>query len=140
MKRLLRWTTEPCEAPESADPNPCPETPSPSPAPKPTPKRIPKRRPKRVQISSLYPTVPSEKERHARELLAFIAEYAPDTEGTYVPARELERYYGEDFCAYQGWQPFHWTSIARQLRDMTAKRTVKKNGIRRVCYQIPRAK
>jgi hypothetical protein len=56
--------------------------------------------------------------------------------GRYVLRSDRERTYRE-LCAAESWEPFHWTAIARQLRQMTKKREVKRAGVRFVAYQIP---
>ncbi len=97
---------------------------------------VPKRRRKPVQIARLYPQPPTEPLRQARALIDLIREECPEITGLYVPKSDLERTYRE-LCAAESWETQHWTAIARQLRQLTKKRGVKRAGIRFVAYQIP---
>ncbi len=96
-----------------------------------------KRRPKPVVVSRLYPTPKPERYIHAKALLGFIQEHAPETIGRYVPVEDLNRFYREDVCGMHGWNPRHWTGIARQLGHMTSKTMVRQNGQRLIAYEIP---
>lgn len=98
-----------------------------------------KRRSKRVQVCRLYPKPPPKTQVHARALLAFIQEECPQFIGGYVPRPDLERFYRRDLCAREGWEPFHWTGIARQLGEITHKKPVRDAGERFVGYRIPKA-
>ena len=97
-----------------------------------------KHRPKPVLVSRLYPVRKPERYIHAKALLGFIQEHAPETIGRYVPVEDLNRFYREDVCGMHDWKPRHWTGIARQLGHMTSKTMVRQNGQRLVAYQIPR--
>ncbi len=97
-----------------------------------------KRRSKQVRVCRLYPQPQPERLINAKALLAFIQEHSPETIGGYVPCADLDRFYRQDLCDLKGWKPRHWTGIARQLRTLTAKRTVRQSGERFVGYQIPR--
>jgi hypothetical protein len=98
----------------------------------------PKRRQKRVRVCRLYPKPPSEPLIHARALLAFIQEWSPEFVGGYVPRPDLEKLYRRDLCNLKGWEPFHWTAIARQLGQITDKKTVREKGERFVGYRVPK--
>ena len=96
----------------------------------------PKRRRKRIEIENIYPDKsPSEAFVHATALLALLK--AECTPGRYIKKKQLERMYAE-FCAHEGWQPRHWTAIARQLGKLTDKRTAKENGKKSVAYRVPK--
>jgi len=114
--------------------NLCLDPVSPTAAPSPAPKR----RSKRVRVCRLYPKPPSQPLIHAGALLAFIQEYSPEFVGGYVPRPDLERFYRRDLCKLKGWEPYHWTAIARQLGQITDKKTVREKGERFVGYRVPR--
>ncbi len=97
-----------------------------------------KRRQKRVRVCRLYREPFSEAMIHAGALLAFIQEECPDFIGGYVPRPDLERFYRNDLCEREAWKPRHWTAIARQLGEITSKKTVRHKGERFVGYRIPR--
>jgi hypothetical protein len=97
-----------------------------------------KRRQKRVRVCRLYPKPQSQASIHARTLLAFIQEECPEYVGGYVPRPDLERFYRRDLCTREGWEPHHWTAIARHLGELTEKKSVRDGGERFVGYQVPR--
>ncbi len=96
-----------------------------------------KRRRKRIQVESLYREVEPEPRRHARELLQLIQTECPHIVGKYVPHLHLERTYRE-LCERERWKPRHWTSLGRQLGDLTHKKVIKRDGKRFTAYRIPR--
>lgn len=96
-----------------------------------------KRRQKRVRVCRLYPKPPSEPLIHARALLAHVQHECPEYVGGYVPRPDLDACYHE-FCKREGWKPRHWTAIARQLGELTDRKTVRDCGQRFVGYQIPK--
>jgi hypothetical protein len=98
-----------------------------------------KRGQKRVRICRLYLKPQSQVSIHARALLAFIRKECPEFVGGYVPRPDLERFYRRDLCAREGWQPHHWTAIARQLGELTEKKSVRDGGERFVSYRIPKS-
>jgi hypothetical protein len=100
--------------------------------------RCQKRRRKRVRVCRLYLKPPSQASIHARTLLAFVQEECPEYVGGYVPRPDLEKCYRRDLCAREGWKPRHWTAIARQLGELTEKKSVRDGGERFVVYQVPR--
>jgi len=100
--------------------------------------RRPKRRQKRVRICRLYPKPESQPLIHARALLVLVQEECPQYVGGYVPRPDLEACYRE-LCIREGWNPCHWTAIARQLSALTSKKTVRDGGQRFVGYRIPKA-
>jgi hypothetical protein len=102
------------------------------------PNHCQKRRRKRVRVCRLYLKPPSQASIHARALLSFIQEECPQYVGGYVPRPDLERFYQHDLCAREGWEPHHWTAIARQLGELTEKKSVRDGGERFVGYQVPR--
>jgi hypothetical protein len=83
---------------------------------------------------------PSQPSMHARALLAFIQEECPQYIGGYVPRPDLERFYRGDVCRREGWEPYHWTAIARRLGEITEKKSVRDGGDRFVGYRIPSPK
>jgi hypothetical protein len=97
-----------------------------------------KRRRKRVRVCRLYPKPQSQASIHARALLAFIQEECPEYVGGYVPRPDLERFYRRDLCTREGWGPHHWTAIARQLGELTKRKSVRHGGERFVGYRIPK--
>ena len=97
-----------------------------------------KRRQKRVRVCRLYPKPQSQASIHARALLAFIREECPEYVGGYVPRPDLERFYRRDLCAREGWEPHHWSSIARQLGELAEKKSARDGGERFIGYQVPR--
>ena len=86
----------------------------------------------------LYPQPQPERLINAKALLAFIQEHSPETIGGYVPVEDLNKFYRQDVCGLHGWEPRHWTGIARQLGTLTHKRTLRQSGQRFVGYQVPR--
>jgi hypothetical protein len=137
LARLWRQTGDPSAAPKSLPPNavayPIPKLLPPTTAPDPCHKR----RQKRVRVCRLYPESPSEPLIHARALLALVQVECPQYVGGYVPRPDLEGCYRE-LCEREGWKPRHWTAIARQLGEITSKKTVRHRGERFVGYRIPR--
>lgn len=99
---------------------------------------VQKRRQKRVRVCRLYPQMPSPALIHARALIAFIQEQCPDYIGGYVPRPDLERFYRRDLCYREGWSPRHWTAIARQLGELTDRKSVRDGGQRFIGYCVPR--
>jgi hypothetical protein len=96
----------------------------------------PKRRRKSIEIENIYPEKSlSEAFIHATALLDLLK--AECTPGRYIKQKQLERWYAE-VCVHEGWQPRHWTAIARQLGKLTNKRTKKKNGKKDVAYRVPK--
>ena len=53
------------------------------------------------------------------------------------PRPDLERFYRRDLCVREGWKARHWTAIARQLGQITDKKSVRDSGERFVGYRIP---
>ena len=96
-----------------------------------------KRRPKPVRVCRLYPQPKPERCIHAKALLGFIQEYAPETIGAYVPVEDLNKFYRQDVCGLHGWEPRHWTGIARQLGLLARKKMIRQNGRRLIAYKIP---
>ena len=97
-----------------------------------------RRRKRAVQVGRLYPTRPPEPRRHAKALLEFIQDECPHLIGKYVPHVDLDGAYRE-FCEREGWTARHWTAIARQLGEITDKKTLTRNGERfRAAYRIPK--
>jgi hypothetical protein len=96
----------------------------------------PKRRRKRIEIENIYPEKSqSEAFIHATALLDLLK--AECTPGRYIKKKQLERTYHE-LCAAEGWNPRHWTAIARRLGKLTDKRTAKENGKKFVAYRVPK--
>lgn len=96
----------------------------------------PKRRRKPIEIENIYPEKSlSEACIQATALLDLLK--AECTPGKYIKKPQLERMYAE-VCVHEGWQPRHWTAIARQLGKLTAKRTTKRNGKKVVAYRVPK--
>ena len=97
----------------------------------------PNRRRKRIEFENIYPEKSrSEAFIHATALLDLLK--ASDcTPGKYIKKPQLERWYAA-VCVHEGWQPRHWTAIARQLGKLTDKRTKKENGKKVVGYRVPK--
>ena len=139
LARVLNWGLEP--GPSTGALNLGPLPPAPIIVPNRSPQseartKGPKRRRKRIEIENIYPDKsPSEAFAHATALLALLK--AECTPGRYIKKKLLERMYAE-FCAHEGWQPRHWTAIARWLGKLTDKRTVKENGKKFVAYRVPK--
>ena len=97
----------------------------------------PKRRRKQIEFENIYPEKSqSEAFIHATALLDLLK--ASDcTPGKYIKKKQLERWYAA-VCEHEGWQPRHWTAIARQLGKLTDKRTAKENGKKFVAYRVPK--
>lgn len=94
-------------------------------------------RQKSVRVCRLYPEPASQAAIHARALIALIQEECPQHIGGYVPRPDLETCYRE-LCAREGWKPRHWTAIARQLSELTDKKSVRHRGQRFIGYRIPK--
>ena len=96
------------------------------------------RRQKRVRVCRLYPKPAAKPLLHAQALLAFIQEECPQYVGGYVPRPDLEKFYRGDVCRREGWEPYHWTAIARRLGELTEKKSVRDDGDRFVSYRVPK--
>jgi len=138
LARMWRQTEDPSTAPKPLPPSavayPIPQLLPPTTAPD----RCRKRRQKRVRVCRLYAEPPSQPLIDAGAVLAFIQEECPDFIGGYVLRPDLERFYRNDLCKREAWKPRHWTAIARQLGEITSKKTVRHRGQRFVGYRIPR--
>ena len=97
-----------------------------------------KRRQKRDRVCRLYARPEPQPLLHARALLAFIQEECPDYIGGYVPRPDMEMFYRRDLCDREGWEPFHWTAVARRLGEITHKKSKRDNGERFIAYLVPR--
>ena len=96
----------------------------------------PKRRRKPIEFENIYPeTSRSEAFIHATALLDLLK--AECTPGRYIKKPQLERMYAE-VCAHEGWEPRHWTAIARHLGKLTNKTTAKEHGKKVVAYRVPK--
>ncbi len=107
----------------------------PSPASCPTPR--PRRRAKSLPVYRLYPASEPEPYRQAETLLHAIQRDAEDAVGKYVPARDLERLYGE-LCEREHWKPHHWSVMGFELGKLCERVCKKARGRRFNCYRIPR--
>lgn len=96
------------------------------------------RRRKAIEIEHIYPTTRPvcEPMGHAAAVLELIK--GECTPGRYIPQKQIERMYRE-LCANEGWQPRHWTAIARHLGGMTEKKIKKENGKKYVVYRVPKS-
>jgi hypothetical protein len=75
---------------------------------------------------------------HARTLIEHVQLYAEDAVGTYVPSRELKRFYGE-LCEREGWAPQSWTAIGSRLSQLTdGHKRLKRGGRQFWAHLIPR--
>ena len=139
LARVLNWGREPGPSTGALNLGPLPPTPIMVPNCRPQSEAItkgPKRRRRQIEFENIYPDKsPSEAFAHATALLALLK--AECTPGRYIKKKQLERMYAE-VCAHEGWQPRHWTAIARRLGKLTDKRTVKENGKKFVAYRIPK--
>ena len=138
LARLWRRTEDPDTVPK-----PLPLTVFADRCPEPLPRTVAqtlgrKRCQKRIRVCRLYLKPPSPASIHARALLAFIQEECPQYIGGYVPRPDLEKFYRSDVCRGEGWQPYHWTTIARRLSEITDKKSVRDAGDRFVGYRIPK--
>ena len=135
-----QWGVEP--APPTVAPNlgaPLPAlTIVPEFRPQPLPQTgAPKRRRKRIEIRIPPTKTPRcEPREHAAAVLNLIK--AECTPGWHIPQKELERMYPE-LCAKEGWEPRHWTAIARHLGEMMDKRIKKEAGKKFVAYRVPKS-
>ena len=105
------------------------------PTPSPTPR--PRRRAKSLTVYRLYPASEPEPYRQAETLLHAIQRDAEDAVGKYVPARDLERLYGE-LCEREHWNPHHWSVMGFELGKLCERVCKKARGRRFNCYRIPR--
>lgn len=101
----------------------------------PKPKR--KMRTKAFPILWLYPEAEPEPQAQAEAMLDEIREYVDGAAGQYVPAKHLEKFYGE-LCQERGWEPKHWCVIGRELGKLTEKVCKKRGSKRFMAYKIPR--
>jgi hypothetical protein len=99
--------------------------------------RCHKPRQKAVRVCRLYPEPPSQAAIHAQALIALIQEECPQHIGGYVPRPDMESCYRE-LCMREGWKVRHWTAIARQLGELTDKKSVRHRGQRFIGYRIPK--
>ena len=75
---------------------------------------------------------------HARTLIEHVQLYAEDAIGTYIPSRELKRFYGE-LCEREGWAPRSWTAIGSRLSQLTDDhKRLKRGGRQFWAHLIPR--
>lgn len=97
------------------------------------------RRRQRIEVASLYPTVPEPPKVHARKLLAFIQDQTPQFIGKFVPQSDLAKFYIE-LCRIEGWVHCGWIAIAKELKPLTGgRKTYARRGGRRFrVYRIPR--
>lgn len=139
LARVLNWGREPGAPTGVLNHGPLPSSPIVVPNCRPQSEALtkgPKRRRKPIEIENIYPEK-SESEAfiHATTLLDLLK--ADCTPGKYIKQKQLERWYA-DVCVHEGWQPRHWTAIARQLGKLTDKRTKKENGKKVVGYRVPK--
>jgi hypothetical protein len=71
-------------------------------------------------------------------LLREIQTHCEHAIGSYVPASDLERFYGE-LCKERGWEPRSWHVIGREIGKITKRVGKRRDGRRFVAYKIPRA-
>jgi hypothetical protein len=74
-----------------------------------------------------------------RALLALVRDECPQYVGGFIPRPDLEACYRE-LCMREGWEARHWTAIARQLGEITDKKSVRDGGDRFMAYRIPKAR
>ncbi len=58
--------------------------------------------------------------QHATRLLLWLQDN-PNIAGHFVLAADLKRIYPQ-LCCSMGWQPYHWNTLARELRELTERR------------------
>jgi len=97
------------------------------------------RRRQRIEVASLYPTVPEPALVHARTLLTFIQDQTPQYIGKFVPQADLAKFYIE-LCRIEGWVQCGWIAIAKELKPLTGgrKTDARRGGRRFRVYRIPR--
>ncbi len=66
----------------------------------------------------LYPPAQTEPQHQAEALLQTIQTHCEHAVGSYVPASNLERFYG-DLAKERGWTPRSWHVIGRELGKLT---------------------
>ena len=106
--------------------------------PKPVPKPRRNPRAKSFPIVWLYPPPQTEPQHQAEILLQEIQTHSEHTIGSYVPACNLARFYG-DLAKERGWEPLSWHVIGRELGKLTERVSKRRGGKRFNCYRIPRA-
>ena len=89
------------------------------------------------RVHLIYADAEPEAARQARELVNLVVTSDPNARGSWVPASHLGRLYREHRKA-RGLPRLPWVAIARHLKSLAPKRNIKRNGRRRVCYQMPR--
>jgi hypothetical protein len=92
-----------------------------------------------IVVGTIYPLRKREPEPllHARTLIEHVQLYAEDAVGTYVPSRELKRFYGE-LCEREGWAPQSWTAIGTRLTELTDDhKRLKRRGRQFWAHLIP---
>lgn len=60
---------------------------------------------------------------------------AHDRRGAWIIASDLARTYSE-LTKREGWTELSWCSIGRELRKLTGRRTVKRQGRRYIAYML----
>jgi len=106
--------------------------------PKPVLKPRRKPRTKSYAVVWLYRPPQTEPQHQAETLLREIATHCEHAIGSYVPASDLERFYG-DLAKERGWTPRSWHVIGRELGKLTTRVSKKRDGRAFNCYRIPRA-
>ena len=111
----------------------------PEPLPSPKPRAKPRRKPrtKSFSIVWLYPPPQTEPQHQAETLLEQIQTHCEHAIGSYVPASDLDRFYG-DLCKERGWTPRSWHVIGRELGKLTERISKRRDGKRFNAYLIPR--
>lgn len=89
------------------------------------------------RVHLIYADREPEAARQARELVNLVVTSEPNARGAWIPASHLWRFYLEHRKAH-GLPRLPWVAIARHLKSLAPKRNIKRNGRRRVCYQMPR--
>ena len=83
------------------------------------------------------PPPQTEPQHQAETLLREIQTHSEHTIGSYVPACNLARFYG-DLAKERGWEPLSWHVIGRELGKLTERVSKRRGGKRFNCYRIPR--
>ncbi len=100
----------------------------------------PRRKPrtKSFDVVWLYPPAQTDPQHQAEALLQTIQTHCEHAVGSYVPASDLERFYG-DLAKERGWTPRSWYVIGRELGKLTTRVVKRRDGRTFRCYRIPRA-
>jgi hypothetical protein len=105
---------------------------------KPVPKPRRKPRTKSYAVVWLYRPPQTEPQHQAETLLREIATHCEHAIGSYVPASDLEKFYGT-LAKERGWTPRSWYVIGRELGKLTTRVVKRRDGRTFRCYRIPRA-